>query len=320
MVKEQNRTGKSVVVFGELNVDFIIAGEEVKPEPNREKIVDEFDMVLGSSSAITACALAGLGLDVLFVGVVGDDPFGEFCINKLRVKGVDTSCIQKLSTLKTGVTLSFSTPSDRALLTYMGAIPGMTPKDLPADLLKKAKHIHFGSYYLQKGMQEYWPQLFEDAHDAGISTSFDAGWDPNEDWKKGPISQLLIYTDLFIPSEEEFFNIFGRVDDKSILENIPKERGQITVKCGAEGSCLLLKNEIVEASGYSVRPIDTTGAGDSFNAGLIFAYLEGKRGTALLDFANACGALATLRVGGAEDVPTLEEVESFMSKAKTGSH
>ncbi|GGP13260.1 sugar kinase [Oceanobacillus neutriphilus] len=307
---------RNVVIVGELNVDLIISGEEIKPELNREKIVDGFDMVLGSSSAITACALAALGVHVIFVGVVGDDYFGEFCIDKLNNKGVDTTYIQKLSTCKTGVTLSFSTSKDRALLTYMGAIPGMLPEKLPAQLLKEADHIHFGSFYLQKGMQTYWQQLFADAQNAGVSTSFDTGWDPEEDWKVDLIGRLLKYTDLFIPSEDEFRNIFGGVSDQNIFEKLPMERKEIAVKCGDKGAILFLRNKVIREDGYSVHPIDTTGAGDSFNAGLIFAYLAGKRGTELLNFANACGALATLRVGGAEDVPDLEEVYSFMERNK----
>lgn len=308
---------KAVVVIGELNVDFIISGEQIIPEPNHEKIVDEFDMVLGSSSAITACVLAGLGLNVLFIGVVGDDSMGEFCIEKLKAKGVDTAHIKKLSDCKTGVTISLSTPKDRSLLTYMGAIPGMTPKDLPEHLLEIAGHIHFGSYYLQKGMQAHWQQLFSDAQKRGISTSFDVGWDPYEEWRKKHIHHLLKHTDLFIPSKEEFQNIYGRVDDRRTLEMLPEDRGLIAIKCGVEGSCLLSKNQMTKASGYPVHPIDTTGAGDSFNAGLIFGYLKGRRDVELLDFANACGALATLRIGGAEDVPGLEEVKSFISHRKS---
>lgn len=312
MLNSPNHTKKSVIVIGELNVDFIITSEEISPEPNREKIVDGFDMVLGSSSAITACALAGLGLNVVFVGVVGNDYFGEFCIEKLKTKGVDTTYIQKLPNCKTGITFSFSTPKDRALLTYMGTIPSMAPKNLPVNLLKMAQHIHFGSYYLQKNMQEYWKKLFSDAQKAGISTSFDTGWDPQEEWRADYIHQLLKYTNLFIPSEEEFRKIFGGIHDKRLLEKFSEKERFVIIKRGSEGSCLLSNGQMDKVPGYSVNPIDTTGAGDSFNAGVIFGYLEGKKGVGLLNFANACGAFATLGVGGAEDVPDLNQVKSFI--------
>ncbi|MED4957599.1 carbohydrate kinase family protein, partial [Paenibacillus macerans] len=72
-----------VVVAGELNVDIIVSGGDVMPEWNREKMVDGFEVVLGSSSAITACALASLGADVRFVSVVGDDDFGAFWTGEL---------------------------------------------------------------------------------------------------------------------------------------------------------------------------------------------------------------------------------------------
>ncbi|MCJ7841553.1 carbohydrate kinase family protein [Lederbergia sp. NSJ-179] len=316
MVKgKKNLSENNVVVIGELNVDFILTGEEVIPEWNREKLINEFNLVLGSSSAITACCLAGLGLNVRFVGMVGDDSFGEFCIEKLKARGVDTSYVKKIPNIKTGVTLSFSTSKDRGLLTYMGSIPHLMPKDLPENLLGIADHIHFGSYYLQKGMQEYWNQLFSDAHKYGISTSFDVGWDPYEEWNRDSISELLQYTDLFIPSKDEFQHIFFDLRDRNrISEKLPEKRGMIVIKCGAEGSCAIVGNEMNKAPGYPVNAVDTTGAGDSFNAGLICGYLEGKRDLELLSFSNACGALATLRIGGAEDVPNKEEVESFLKK------
>jgi sugar/nucleoside kinase (ribokinase family) len=304
---------KGVFVLGELNVDLIFSGDDVTPEWNQEKLVDSFDLVLGSSSAITACCLAGLGRKVYFVGVVGDDQFGHYCIEQLEKKGVDTKYIKVDDSVKTGVTLSLSTKQNRALLTYMGAIPNLHLDHLPEDLYLLAEHIHFGSYYLQENIQQNWKEILSKAKDNKITTSFDTGWDPNNLWQTTKITELLEYTDLFIPNEEEILNIYLGSELKDIVPKLPEKRNIVVVKRGEKGAMLIEANgQILQMDAFDVDPIDTTGAGDSFNAGLIIGYLSGKKGRKLLEFANACGAIATQRIGGASDVPTEENVENFL--------
>jgi len=274
---------KGVFVLGELNVDLIFTGEDITPELYKEKLVDNFELALGSSSAITACCLAGLGMNVYFVSVVGDDLFGKFCMEQLKTKGVDTRFIKVDPTVKTGATLSLSTKTDRALLTYMGAISGLQPSHLPEELFNFAEHIHFGSFYLQENMQQSWKVLFSKAKNNRITTSFDTGWDPHNLWKQTEISELLEFTDLFIPSETELVSIFPGYELTDLLETLPKNRNLIAVKRGAKGAMLIeANNDTLQMSAFDVKPIDTTGAGDSFNAGLIAGYLSGKkkRGTA----------------------------------------
>lgn len=304
-----------VYVIGELNVDLIATSEDIYPEWNKEKIIDSFDLVLGSSSAITACVLAGLGVEVKFVGIVGQDSFGCFCIEQLKERGVDTSYIVTEPSLKTGSTLSLSTKRDRALLTYMGSIPKLTPKHLSDDLFTEAHHIHFGSLYLQREMLPHWADLFKEAKKHGISTSFDTGWDPNDRWETEKVVELLAHTDIFIPSETEIKHIFGTDSLEDVILRLPKRRHHVIVKRGGKGSVLIdNKCNQLHVPAFKVTPIDTTGAGDSFNAGIIYGYLKKMKNKDLLTFANACGALATQRIGGASDIPTKEEVDEFIER------
>lgn len=303
----------TIYVVGELNVDIIMTGADVIPAFNREKLLDTFDTVLGSSSAITACALAGLGCDVQFVSVVGDDEYGAFCIAKLREKGVNTDHVKRDAALKTGVTLSFSTRTDRALMTYMGAIPCLAPDDLPESMLLEAKHIHFGSYYLQDTMRDHWASLFRQARQCGIGTSFDTGWDLHGTWHRDKITALLPHTDMFMPSEEELLHIFGTDSLDEALERLPAERGLVAVKRGASGAIAVeADGAALRTNAYDIVPIDTTGAGDSFNAGFIYGRLNGMPREEQLRFASACGALATQRIGGASEVSSLDDIERFM--------
>ena len=111
-----------------------------------------------------------------------------------------------------------------------------------------------------------------------------------------------------------FFQILNSNQLTDIQGKLPQKRGVVAVKRGKNGSVLIDKDgTFVSVEAFSVKPIDTTGAGDSFNAGLISGSIAGKQGEELLQFANACGALATLRVGGASSVPSLKEVHLFQN-------
>ncbi len=312
---------KSVFVLGELNVDMILTGKDVTPEPNKEKLVDGFEIVLGSSSAITACRLAGLGLKVFFVSVVGNDYFGHFCIERLNRLGVDTTYVAVEETEKTGITVSLSGPTDRSLLTFMGTISKLTPQHIPEDLFRMTDHIHFGSYFLQERMRPHWVSLFKRAKESGITTSFDTGWDPGGHWYREQISELLPYTDLFMPSEEEVKHIFGLNDLQDLPGALPERRGKVAVKLGAKGSLICdVAGGFVVSPAFRVTPVDTTGAGDSFNAGLIYAFLEGKTDRDALDFANACGALSTQAIGGTGGDVSLERVRQFAAEHRQNTN
>ena len=303
---------KKVFVIGELNIDLIMKGDSIVPEFNQEKLMDSFDMVLGSSSAITASCLAGLGMDVYFVGIVGDDMFGHFCIEELNKKGINTNYVQIVPKIQTGVTVSLSTSKDRALLTFMGSISELSIEDVPSEIFNMADHIHFGSYFLQTKMIEHWKDLFVNAGRNNISTSFDTGWDPNENWERNEILALLQHTSLFIPSEIEIKNIFD-LNDVNQIKNISLPKyGSVIVKLGEKGSILIdAQGNETKIEGYPITPIDTTGAGDSFNAGVIYGHLNGFDHKELLEFSNACGAIATLRIGGASSVPSVKDVRLF---------
>ncbi|WP_308639636.1 carbohydrate kinase family protein [Paenibacillus silvisoli] len=309
-------SSKKVIVIGELNVDLIFADSSIKPEPNREKLVRDFRLALGSSSAIAAAGLAGLGLEVSFVSIVGDDEFGRFCCGELKRLGVDVTHVVVDLRARTGVTLSLTDGSDRSLLTYMGSIGSVSPEIFPLELLNDASHLHFGSYYLQEQMQPHWLELFKLAKAHGLTTSFDAGWDPAEAWDRERLTSLLAYTDWFIPSEEEALRIFEAGSLEELPGRLPADRGTVIVKCGAAGSVGLFEGGWVEfADPFVVDPVDTTGAGDSFNAGFIAAKLRGLTDVDALEYANACGALSTLAIGGAGGV-TLEGLARFWPEGR----
>src|SRR4051794_17253378 len=111
-----------IVVLGELNPDLILSDYSRFPEAGKEVIVEDCTLTLGSASAICALALAKLGNEVRFVSQVGQDIYGDFCLDLLREAGVDVEFVERTSGLKTGLTVSVSSSRDRALITFPGTM------------------------------------------------------------------------------------------------------------------------------------------------------------------------------------------------------
>ena len=122
---------KKVLCAGEINVDLVLQGYTEFPVPGKEVLVQDFAMVLGSATAIMAMGLARLGTPVAFVGRVGDDVWGHYCLDDMASRGIDLSRVIRGGGLKTGVTVSITHPRDRALVTYLGAISALTGADVP---------------------------------------------------------------------------------------------------------------------------------------------------------------------------------------------
>ena len=117
---------------GELNVDLVLQGYHKFPTPGEEVLVDGCEMVLGSASAICAMGLARLGNPVSFLGKVGDDAWGRYCLDALRGRGIDVSRVRSEPALKTGITVAITSPRERALVSFLGSINALTPEDVPS--------------------------------------------------------------------------------------------------------------------------------------------------------------------------------------------
>ena len=302
-----------ILVIGELNVDLIISGLDTFPALGKEILADVMRTVMGSSSAICAAGLARLGAPVDFVGKVGVDYYGDFIVDELRRLGVGTTQVIRDDVVRTGVTISLAYPQDRALVTYLGCIPHLRLADVKTSILSEYKHLHVGSYFLQKGLRSGLPDLFSFAHRAGLTVSLDTGWDPDKKWGNNDLLALLDKVDLFFPNDAEACAI-ARLDDmEQALRELAKRAKLVVVKRGPEGCMALQDGQVVHCPSFRVNAVDTTGAGDSFNAGFIFAHVtQGRPLVEAMRFANACGALSTTGYGGTAAQPTVRQVEEML--------
>jgi sugar/nucleoside kinase (ribokinase family) len=295
-----------LLVLGDCNPDLILCGD-VEPEFGQtEKLLDEARLVIGGSGAIMACGAARLGVRTAFAGVVGDDVFGRFMLAALRERGVDTSPCLIDPNRPTGLSVILSRGEDRAILTSPGTIADLRGEVLDADLVRSARHVHVSSYYLQERLKPDLPGLFAGAHEAGTATSIDPNWDPSGGWDSGLLS-LLDLTDCFFPNSAEARAITG-IEDVDIAAEALAEHGTVVaVKFGQGGGLAMSGAEVVRSESIPANVVDTTGAGDSFDAGFLAGRLNGWPLDRCLAFAVACGSLSARAMGGTAAQPTMEE-------------
>ncbi len=301
-----------ILVIGEINPDLILMNYSQFPVLGREVLVEGTSLTLGSSSAICAAGLARLGNHVAMLGKIGCDPWGKFCADRLLALGVDTSLVLRDSNVSTGITVSISSPSDRALITYPGAIELLSLRDIDPALLRGFRHLHVSSYFIQHALRPGCRELFELAHDSGMTTSLDPGYDPAETWDGG-IRTALEETDVFLPSEVELEGITGRKDPVEGLRALANGHTLTVVKLGAQGCMTLDNGEPLHVPARPIQPVDTTGAGDSFNAGFLHAWLNNEPLDAALRLGSACGTLSTQGPGGTGAQATEQQAREFAS-------
>jgi sugar/nucleoside kinase (ribokinase family) len=308
-----------ILVIGEINPDIVIADPDPVPVFGEvERVVQSIGITVGSSSAIFACGAARLGLRVAFVGVVGDDEFGRFMLAAMTERGIDVSACTVDPGRPTGATVILSSGRDRAILTAMGTIGALDVDRVPEALLARARHLHVSCYYLQETSRDRLPAFFAAARARGLTTSFDTNWDPAERWDGG-VREMLRSADVFFPNEVEATRIAGVSDPEEAGRVLAAgaARGReadgpiVIVKRGAAGALACRADgAVVRSAAMPVDPIDTTGAGDSFDAGFLRAWLDGRDVADSLEFAAACGALSTARIGGVDGQPTLAEASA----------
>lgn len=308
-----------VLAVGDLNVDLVLS-ECPWPEAGKERLAAGMSFTLGGSAAIFASNLSALGARVAMVARVGADAPGRFVREELAARGVDVSGVRASEELQTGITVVLALPGQeqKAMLTFRGAMESLAESDVPDALLRRARHLHVASYYLLRALHPGCVRLFQRAKAAGLSTSLDTNDDPLERWDGG-LPELLAHTDLFFPNRREALSLAGETDLRLAAQKLAERGRVVAVKADADGALLCgkgtpdcsgaPKGQSSSASGdklflqipaVPVKFVESTGAGDSFDAGFLLRYLAGAPLEECLRFANACGALAVTASGGTE--------------------
>jgi len=302
--------GVDLVVVGDCNPDVLVLGGDVTPSfGQREKLVGSISIVVGGSAAITAVAAARLGLSVELVAAVGADPAGDFMLGQLSREGVGTTAVAVRNDVPTGMTVALSRGTDRAILTAPGAVASLTTRDVPTALLARARHVHISSYFLLA-------HSLGPGRAAGATTSLDTNWDPAGIWGGDHLQATLAQTDVLLPNEMEALRIAGEPTLQAAAGALTALGPRLVVKLGERGVLCVAGPVWHRAQLPPVTPVDATGAGDCFNAGLIGGLLRGLALPEAAALGCAVGALSIRAAGGTAGCPDLA---SALALARTAT-
>ena len=306
-----------VVCFGELLIDFVALESGVQVGD-----ASGFQKAPGGAPANVAVALARLGVPSAFLGQVGDDPFGHYLAGVLQSDEIDVSGLRFSNEARTALAfVSLAEHGERSFMFYRhpSADMLMRPEDVDTAQIDQASVFHFGSITLiGEPSRSATLHAARHAQSAGVLVSYDPNlrlplWSSVDAAREGMLIGFE-YANIVKISDEEVQFLTGS-DDVSSLWHAATQL--IVVTHGKDGCTAYWRDGTgVSAPSYDVMPVDTTGAGDGFVAGLLAGILEQGTSTdaiaSILPFANAVGALATTQRGAIPSFPSRNEAEQLM--------
>ncbi|MGW7607339.1 carbohydrate kinase family protein [Streptomyces sp. NPDC054766] len=309
-----------LLVVGDANPDVVVGPLRGPLEfGQREQLVEHAGLVLGGSAAIMACGAARLGLRVAFAGRVGDDPAGVFVREALAGRGVDVGFLVTDPVLPTPLTTVVTAgDGDRAILTAPGCLTATGPEDVPRELIAASRHVHAASFFLMPRLARSLASVFGLARETGATTSLDTNDDPAGCWDHELLDPVVKFTDFLLPNAAEAHALSGEPEPAAAAALLAGRGPTVVVKDGANGALACAGAELSRAPAVSVDPVDTVGAGDSFDAGFVAATLRGLDLRSALTVAVACGSLSTRAHGGTAAQPTWDEARAAIRADSPG--
>jgi sugar/nucleoside kinase (ribokinase family) len=298
-----------VALFGSVFVDHVLTGFDRWLEPGEEGLARNYIREAGGGCFNTACGLARLGNSTACFAIVGASDSQEL-LDRVRTLGISTEFV-RTSSLPTAVTVAISVGNERSFYTYYGANAELTIWLEQAELasqLALARHVHFAlPLPVDVGIC-----LTRELHSAGCTVSLDVGDD--QAWLSDTrVWDLLREIDWFLPNQREAAALTGESESCAIIQAF-RERGVsgAVIKLGVDGAAMWApaaeSDRLIKAPALVVDAVDTTGAGDAFNAGFLYACLAGMPPEECLRWGVTCGSLSVREMGSIAGFPTVKEI------------
>ncbi len=303
---------KKIVVVGSSNTDMIIKAPRI-PKPGETVLGGQFSMAPGGKGAIQAVAAARAGGDVIFIARVGTDFFGERAIKSFSLDKIDASLISKDKEEPSGIALVFvGEDGQNSIAVAAGANAKLSRKDVEksegaiaaADILLMQLEIPLDTVLAAAQIA--------DAN--GIRVILN----PAPAQKLSP--KLLKYISILTPNEFEAEVLTGiRISDNrsagAAADSLLAQGVEtVLITLGPRGAFLATKGIRDLVPGFSVRAVDSTGAGDVFCGALAVALSENKPMWDAVTFANAAAAISVTRLGAQPSIPRRREIEKFLGQ------
>lgn len=291
-----------IFIPGHYFCDVIFTGLPAFPSLGTEIYTEGLSIVPGGGALNTAVALQRLGIHTAWVGALGNDFCSRFVRDYLVAEHIDLAQVTQLESPMRRMTVALSYPTDRAFVSYVDDSPGIFEMLEQALETASCRQVHLAGLLIDERL----PALLDACHQRGITVSMDC--QHREETLALPlVREILSRVDLFMPNISEALRLTGERNLESAVTILLNYVPALVVKDGANGAHLWEKGQTLHMPAVPVEPLDTTGAGDCFNAGFLAARLRGFDALTCLEWGNRCGALSTRGYGGT-NAPTLAEV------------
>jgi sugar/nucleoside kinase (ribokinase family) len=295
-----------ILIPGHYFCDMIFTGIPGFPALGTEIYTQNLTVVPGGCLN-TVTALRRLGVDVGWMGAIGNDIFSRFIDDWVTQENISRDWLTHHDKPFQRVTVALSYPTDRAFVTYVSVSPDLLDKVREAIEAEECAHLHFTGLNVDPRV----PDLLRACHQRSIVVSMDCQH-RTETLDSPHVREVLSLLDMFMPNAGESMRLTGmsNVEDAAHLlrELVPL----LVIKDGANGAQAWQGDQHVQAPALNVEVVDTTGAGDAFNAGFLAAYRAGQDLLTCLRWGNISGGLSTTGYGGCSTAPTREIVESYL--------
>lgn len=308
-----------IAVLGSINMDLVVEVERL-PVPGETVPGRSLAQYPGGKGANQAIAAARLGAEVLLFGRVGNDAFGEALLAVAQTSGVDVSGVERVRDVPTGTALIMVGPEGQNIIAYVPGANGEVDEAFASKILPKVREADAVLLQLEVPRASV-ATLLRGLPEGGPIVILNPA--PAQDLSLLPLRRV----DFLTPNREEFRALTGwgadTPEDVARAGETLLEKGvqHLVVTAGAAGAYLVERGGTTRFPSYPVEVVDTTGAGDAFNAALAVKLAAGRGPYEAIGFANAVAALTVTKKGAAPSLPTLAEVQAFLARqALANSH
>ena len=282
----------AVLSLGRIYCDMVFQGLDHMPQLGREIFAKDFALTPGGGALITAAHLAGLGRPAILLARYGTDALSTALYGQIESLGLDLNYLDRDASAGPQLTAVMVNDGDRAFVSRRAG--HARPSTFEAALANSgATHLHIAEYATLHEMSD----AISLAKSHGLTVSLDPSWD-NDLIGDSEFLQRTMGVDVFMPNLEEAYALSGRAERFAALQYLQQHFAIVVLKAGADGGLLAVEGDIISQPSPKVTVIDTTGAGDAFNAGFLHAWLDGVAPADCLASAIAAGSRSVQAAGG----------------------
>ncbi len=296
------------VGFGALNLDKIFSVDKI-PGADEEGFVRDVRVYPGGSAANTIVGLARLNVRTAYIGKVGGDDEGRILLSDFEKEGVDTGLIVRSEGRSGSAMIFVDDAGNRAILVDPGVNDTLRYEEIDVETAKKYGLVHLTSFICKNGIDSLNSQkkIVEEIE----YVSFDPGM-PYAERGLEDMKKILKNTTIFLPSRQEIEILFGLDYMSAAEECIAMGVEVVAVKLGSKGCWVKSSKGEVEVKPFSVKVVDTTGAGDAFNAGFIYGFLRGRDIEECGRMGNYVASRCIQKFGAREGLPRVSEIDELL--------